>query len=177
MQPKESNTDQLSETAELIRPKPRIGDGIILFMARWFNSGLAPKAPGTFGTLATLPLFYLLKDWRPWSYFSVVLVLSLLGIPISNRAAYLLGKKDPSEVVIDEAAGVLIALGFVLQGPLWLQGVAVLLFRVFDILKPGPIYCIQFWKPYGLGIMIDDIAAGILAGVISLGLGLFISAY
>ena len=148
---------------------PRFGDFFWLLLARWFGCGLFPKAPGTVGTLGTLPLFFLIKSWSPVYYWGLTAALCLVGVAVSDRAAHLLGKKDPSEVVIDEAAGVLIALGAVVDGPLWLQALAVVLFRVFDILKPGPIYKMQYWKPYGLGIMIDDIAAGVVAGALCLG--------
>jgi phosphatidylglycerophosphatase A len=147
-----------------------IWDHGALLLGQWFGTGLSPKAPGTVGSLGTLPLFFLLKD-VPWpAYWAVTLVVSGGGIIVSERCAKLLGEKDPSSVVIDEVAGVMIALGIVRHAPLWVLGVAWLLFRLLDITKPGLIDKAQHWPPYGVGIMADDILAGIVAGVLSLGI-------
>ncbi|HSC87990.1 MAG TPA: phosphatidylglycerophosphatase A, partial [Polyangiaceae bacterium] len=151
--------------------EPRgISDRLALLLAQWFGSGLSPKAPGTVGSLATIPLYWLLRDAPLPLYLGAVAVSIALGIWASGRAAALLGDDDPQSVVIDEVAGVLIALGFV-RGFWPLELMAWLLFRAFDITKPGPIDRVQYLTPAGVGIMADDVLAGLLAGIVALGLG------
>lgn len=146
-----------------------IWDHGALLLGRWFGTGLSPKAPGTVGSLGALPLFFVLRE-TPWPlYWAATLLVCGGGILVSERCAKLLGEKDPSSVVIDEVAGVMISLGMVRHAPLWILALAWGLFRLFDIMKPGIIDKAQHWPPYGVGIMADDILAGIVAGALSLG--------
>jgi phosphatidylglycerophosphatase A len=140
-----------------------------LGIAEWFGSGRLPKAPGTFGSIAALPLAWLLCRLDLAIYWLITIGLVLLGTVAAHQASAIRGEKDPQSVVIDEVVGVLLAIGFVTEGPLWAQGIAVLLFRLFDITKPGPIFHVQDLKPTGLGIMADDVLAGLLAGLLALG--------
>jgi phosphatidylglycerophosphatase A len=140
-----------------------------LLIAQWFGSGRLPKAPGTFGSLAALPLAFGLERLGLPAYCAVALLVTVIGTWAADRASAILGEKDPQSVVIDEVVGVLLAHGFVLSGPLWSQLLAWGLFRLFDIKKPGPIYRSQFLKPNGVGIMADDVLAGIAAGACALG--------
>ena len=145
-------------------------DHSALLLGRWFGTGLSPKAPGTVGSVGALPLFFLLRE-VPWpAYWAVTLLVSGGGILVSERCAKLLGEKDPSSVVIDEVAGVMIALGMVRNAPLWILALAWILFRVLDITKPGLIDRAQHWPPNGVGIMVDDLLAGIFAGLLALGI-------
>jgi len=93
----------------------------------------------------------------------------LVGLVTSQRASVALGEEDPSEVVVDEVAGTLIALGMVRDLGLVAAALALVLFRVFDITKPGLIDRVQRLRPPGLGIMADDVLAGLLAGALVLG--------
>lgn len=136
-------------------------------LALWFGCGKAPKAPGTVGALGALPLFWLMKRMHPVAYGATTLAISAAGIWASQRTAEALGEDDPSSVVIDEVAGVLIALGFVRRRSVRAQALAWVLFRAFDIAKPGPIDDLQDLEPAGVGIMADDLAAGLLAGVVA----------
>jgi phosphatidylglycerophosphatase A len=140
-----------------------------LGIAEWFGSGRLPKAPGTFGSAAALPLALYLGSLSLAEYAATTFALLALGTVAADRASHILGDKDPQSVVIDEVIGVLLAHAFVRTGPLWAQALAWLLFRFFDIKKPGPIYRVQFWKPNGVGIMADDVLAGIVAGASALG--------
>jgi phosphatidylglycerophosphatase A len=142
-------------------------DRLALLLGQWFGTGLAPKAPGTVGSLGALPLFWGMKDFPGAIYWSATVVLSLVGIAISERCAKVLDDKDPSSVVIDEVAGVLIALGLVASSPPHILAVAWVLFRVLDISKPWLIDKAQYLRPSGLGIMADDILAGLVAGAIA----------
>ncbi len=139
-----------------------------LGIAEWFGSGRLPKAPGTFGSVGALPLAWFLGRFDLAVYWVITIGLVLLGTLAAHRASAIRGEKDPQSVVIDEVAGVLLAFGFVTEGPLWAQGIAFLLFRLFDITKPGPIFHVQNLKPTGLGIMADDVLAGLLAGLLAL---------
>jgi phosphatidylglycerophosphatase A len=124
------------------------------------------------GSAAALPLALLLRPLPAYAFIAFAVAISLLGIWASDRSAAILGEEDPQSVVIDEVAGVLLALCFVQNlGPgAW--AMAWSLFRVLDISKPGPIDRIQYLKPAGVGIMADDILAGLAAGAIALALTL-----
>jgi phosphatidylglycerophosphatase A len=140
------------------------------WLATWFGCGYSRVAPGTVGTLGALPLAYALHTLGIVPYWIATLLITALGVWASGAHAAELGKEDPSEVVIDEVAGVLIAIGLAsgLDFRVSLGGVAVavLLFRLFDIWKPGPIDSVQS-LPKGFGVMADDVLAGIAAGLIA----------
>lgn len=147
-------------------PTPQGLDRVALALAEWFGCGRSPIAPGTVGSFGALPLYWALAHLGPLAYALSTLTLSAVGIWASERASVVLDDKDPSRVVIDEVTGVLIALGFVLEGPLWALAISFASFRLLDILKPGPIFKVQFLKPAGFGIMADDLLAGVIAGVV-----------
>lgn len=142
-------------------------DKCILFFCRLGIAGLAPKAPGTWGTaLACLlapfiftPLNYI---WR--SVFLIILFVT--GGLAATRAEEILGQKDPGQVVIDELVGVWLVLLPFPKCNFWLILSAFVCFRVFDIAKPWPIKLTEKWSPGGLsgfGVMIDDVVAGVYA--------------
>ncbi|MFB2777805.1 Phosphatidylglycerophosphatase A [Shewanella putrefaciens] len=134
----------------------------IHFLALGFGSGLAAKAPGTFGTLAAVPLYLLLAQ-LPFSwYLAVTLVCVLAGIYICDKAAKDMGVHDHGAIVWDEVAGLLITMIAAPAGVLWLV-VGFVLFRLFDIIKPWPIRWLDAKVEGGFGIMIDDVLAGIFA--------------
>ena len=141
-------------------------DRSVLLLATWFGSGFSPRAPGTAGTLATLPLFWALLHAPPIALPLATLVVSAVGVWSAQRVAVARGEEDPQIVVIDEAAGVLVALWVGAAGGLWTTLLAAALFRLFDIWKPGPIRSLESLKPPGVGIMADDLAAGLVAGII-----------
>lgn len=132
-------------------------------MAFGFGSGLAPKAPGTFGTIAALPLVCLLSIYSSFfTYALITLIACVAGIWICGRTADDMQVHDDSSIVWDEVAGMLITMWAV---PLSWQSVLLgfLLFRFFDILKPWPISYLDKHVHGGFGIMIDDVLAGIFA--------------
>ncbi len=134
----------------------------IHFLALGFGSGLAAKAPGTFGTLAAVPLYLLLAQLPLSWYLAVTLVCVLAGIYICDKAAKDMGVHDHGAIVWDEVAGLLITMIAAPAGILWLA-VGFVLFRLFDILKPWPIRWLDAKVEGGFGIMIDDVLAGIFA--------------
>jgi phosphatidylglycerophosphatase A len=141
----------------------------VQLLAFGFGSGLAPRAPGTFGTLAALPLYWLLVQ-GPWLFFAAfVLVALLAGIYWCDRAARELGVHDHPGIVWDEIVGYLITLLMIPQGWTWVLA-GFLLFRLLDIWKPWPIRWVDRRVGGGLGIMLDDVLAGLGAGVLLQGL-------
>jgi len=146
-----------------LTPKQIVSDPV-LFLAFGFGSGLAKKAPGTFGTLAAVPLYLALVQAQSLIVYSVVtLLVILVGVWICGQAAEKLGEHDFGGIVWDEIAGFLVTMWLV---PFTWQAVALgfILFRVFDIVKPWPIRWIDRQVHGGLGIMLDDILAGVFAG-------------
>lgn len=130
------------------------------FLAYGFGSGLAPKAPGTFGTLAALPIYLLMQDLPVSVYLLIVLAMFVAGIWLCQRTVDWLKKDDPSAVVWDEIVGYLVAMMLAPSGWTWmLQG--FVLFRFFDIVKPWPVSWADKKLHGGLGIMLDDLVAGI----------------
>lgn len=136
-------------------------------LATWFGCGRSPVAPGTVGTLGALPLHLALRALGPIPYAVAVAAITAAGTWAAQREAERLGEDDPQSVVVDEVAGVLLALliarGTGLKGEL----LAVALFRLFDIWKPGPVDSVQHLEPAGVGIMADDVLAGALAGLVA----------
>ncbi|WP_330148895.1 phosphatidylglycerophosphatase A [Shewanella xiamenensis] len=134
----------------------------IHFLALGFGSGLAAKAPGTFGTLAAVPLYLLLTQLPLSWYLALTLVCVLAGIYICDKAAKDMGVHDHGAIVWDEVAGLLITMIAAPAGILWLA-VGFVLFRLLDILKPWPIRWLDAKVEGGFGIMIDDVLAGFFA--------------
>ena len=135
-------------------------------LATWFYFGKAPKAPGTCGSLATLPFVYALAYFYGMSAVIVfAVIVSLFGIFIADAYAKELNLKDPGEIVIDETAGQAFSLIFAGTN-LWLFALGFALFRLFDISKPWLVGWADKKVNGGLGIMLDDIFAGIFAGII-----------
>ena len=141
------------------------------FLAFGFGSGLAPKMPGTLGTLAALPFVVLLSHYASFNvYLLVTILVCIVGIWICGKTAQDMGVHDDSSIVWDEVAGMLITM---LAVPLSWQTVLIgfVLFRFFDILKPWPISYLDKHVHGGFGIMIDDVLAGGGAlGILHLGL-------
>jgi phosphatidylglycerophosphatase A len=134
----------------------------IHLLAFGFGSGLAPKAPGTFGTLAAIP-FFLLLNQLPLAGYALALVATFgLGIWICDRTARDLGVHDHGGIVWDEFVGLWITL-FIAPPQWWWIVIGFLLFRFFDIVKPFPISWLDRRVKGGLGIMIDDAVAGTFA--------------
>jgi phosphatidylglycerophosphatase A len=127
------------------------------------GAGLFPFAQGTVGTLAGIPLVILLAHRRPLVGALVILILILLAVWSSHVTCRLLANEDPAEVVIDEVAGILITFFLVPFSWLYLC-FGFVLFRVFDILKPYPGRRLEKLEG-GLGIVADDLMAGLYANV------------
>ena len=133
-------------------------------VATFFGAGRLKPGPGTWGSLATVILWALASSQIPiasriWATVAAAAVITLIGIPAATIAARASGLKDPQFVVIDEVAGQLVTLIAVpLAWKTFLAG--LILFRVFDILKPFPIRRLER-LPEGTGIVVDDLGAGL----------------
>ncbi len=133
-------------------------------LATGFGSGLVPVAPGTVGTIAAIP-FYMMFAFLPWTWlFVATLAICLFGPYICGKAADDIGVHDHKAIVWDEFAGLFITMCFV---PFSWTALALgfVLFRIFDVLKPWPISLMDKKLEGGFGIMMDDVAAGLAAGV------------
>jgi phosphatidylglycerophosphatase A len=131
-------------------------------LAFGFGSGLAPKAPGTFGTLAAVPLFLLLSYLSFSEYLFVVIFASIVGIYFCGKTAEDLKVHDHPGIVWDEFAGFWITM-IAVPVSWWSVLLGFALFRLFDIWKPWPIKWVDQHVDGGVGIMLDDVLAGLLA--------------
>lgn len=137
--------------------------------ATFFGIGHLRPGPGTWASLSALLLWWSLArlisaSLQPWVAVGIVVVVTLVGIPAATLVARGAGRKDPSQVVVDEVAGQMIAL---IGVPLFWKPLLAgfILFRVFDIIKPPPLRRLER-MPDGMGIMMDDLGAGFYALVL-----------
>jgi len=137
----------------------------VLLLAFGFGSGLAKKMPGTLGTLAAIPLYLLLMQ-TPVAVYGIFTLLSVVfGILICEQASKKLDVHDFGGIVWDEIAGFLVTMiGLPFSWQSLLAG--FVLFRLFDIVKPWPIKWLDKHVEGGLGIMMDDVLAGVFAALI-----------
>lgn len=156
----------MTRQADPVRPRePRIADlrDPVMCLALGFGSGLAPRAPGTAGSVVGIAVFLVLAPLGPVGLALAWAFLVGIGVPICGAAARKLGQHDHGAIVWDELACVPIALAAVPLSLPWLAA-AWLAFRAFDALKPWPIGWLDRRLAGGLGIMADDVAAALLAG-------------
>jgi phosphatidylglycerophosphatase A len=138
----------------------------VLILATVFGLGYAPVAPGTAGTAGAVVIYYLLFAARSWWAY-VVIWLALLGLSFwaAQKVQDAQGRDDPQIVVIDEAVGYFAAM-FLLP-PTWGYMIAAfLIFRAFDVIKPFPASYFDKKVSNGVGIVMDDVAAGIYTNLV-----------
>jgi phosphatidylglycerophosphatase A len=146
------------------------------WLACGFGSGLAPVAQGTFGSLAALLPWLLLRELPLPLYVLVLLFGFAVGVWACNVASRALGVADHRSLVWDEFIGQWVALLplLVLPAPWWAIVVGFALFRLFDVWKPWPISWLDRRVKGGMGVMVDDVVAGVFAAIVlALGLHLF----
>ena len=132
------------------------------FFGLGFGSGLAPKAPGTFGTLVGFSLFWLISGYTLGVQLIIIAALFIIGIYFCDKTGKALGVADHGAIVWDEIVAMMLVLAFTPNGIVyWL--VAFLLFRLFDIWKPYPICYADAKLKNGFGVMLDDLLAAIYA--------------
>ena len=132
------------------------------FLALGFGSGLIPFMPGTFGSLAALPLLIPFLYLPPITLLIAAVLASAIGIYLCGKTADDMQVHDHGSIVWDEVAGILLTFLWVPLS-LWTVVAGFLLFRFFDIVKPWPIGPVDKYASGGLGIMLDDIIAGLMA--------------
>lgn len=135
-------------------------------ISTWFGVGFIRPAPGTWGTLAAIPFGWAITHFAGTSALAFASIAAYaVGIWSSDYYSRATNSHDASEIVIDEVAGIWLALAF---APVTLIGFALsfILFRAFDIMKPWPIGWLDKNLPGGVGIMSDDMLAGLIAGII-----------
>ena len=148
------------------------GSKTILFLATGCGIGRLPKGSGTFGTFLGIPLAYgiSLLSW-PKAVIATLLII-VFSILIAHIAEKALGKKDPGMVVIDEIVGMMVTLSG-LENDWAVIILGFIFFRTLDIFKPFPIGWLDLKLSGGVGIVADDIAAGVMSNIL-LQLGLYI---
>lgn len=140
----------------------------VQLLAFGFGSGLAPKAPGTAGTVLAVVLYLPLSHLSLVTYSAVVIVAAVLGVWVCEVASRQLGVHDHGGIVWDEFVGFWITMWAVPAGWPWIVA-GFLLFRFFDVVKPWPIGLLDKKVGGGFGIMVDDVIAGLMAcGVLHL---------
>lgn len=132
------------------------------FLALGFGSGLAAKAPGTFGTIAAIPLVYLMSFLSLPVYIAITVLACVIGVYICDKASKDMQVHDHGAIVWDEVAGLMVTFIAAPASGWWLV-LGFILFRFFDILKPWPIKWLDAKVHGGFGIMIDDIIAGVFS--------------
>lgn len=140
----------------------RVWQDPVYFIAFGFGSGLMPVMPGTWGTLAGIPVYLLLVGLSPIVYLTMTFLAFLLGVYVSHCVSRDLGVDDYSGIVWDEVVGYLLTMFLAPEGFAWIV-VGFVLFRVFDVWKPQPIRWIDQYVKGGLGVMLDDVLAAVLA--------------
>ncbi len=149
---------------------------IAWLLATWWGSGCASKAPGTIGSLCSLPLILLASCGGVSVFFSVIVVLFLLGWWATHIVLKTQNRQDPGFVVIDETIGQSVTFLLVAATPIsWCTVVCgFVLFRFFDIVKIWPASFFDKSVHNAFGVMMDDVVAGVYASVVLYGLTMFI---
>lgn len=159
-----ANTNRPKDSEDSNPPRNPVRSPVY-WLAVGLGSGLLPRAPGTAGTLVAVPLVLLMNGMLLWQYLAITAFVVGAGIWICGVAARQLAVHDDPSIVWDEIAGFLITMTAAPPGWLWLV-TGFVLFRLFDITKPWPIRTVDRCVAGGLGIMLDDVLAGIFALIV-----------
>ena len=155
----------MSERSEGAVRSPRsVWRNPIHFLAFGFGSGTVPKGPGTAGTVVAMVIYLLLPDLSAWLQAALIAVTFLLGVWLCGKTADDLGVHDHGGIVWDEFVGYWITMFMAPQAWFW-PLVGFVLFRILDIFKPWPIKWVDQQVKGGMGIMLDDVLAGIMAAL------------
>lgn len=143
----------------------KLRDNAVMFLATGFYIGNLPFAPGTFGSLIGLPLCFALTGISLAPAMLGTLFFILFAVCIADAAEKILKQNDPGCIVIDEIAGMMVTLIGLPFNPITVL-IGFIIFRILDILKPFPIRNLDKRIPGGLGVVADDVAAGIIANLL-----------
>lgn len=136
------------------------------WIACGFGSGLTPKAQGTFGSLAAIVPWLLMRELSVPAWLTIIVVSFAIGVWACDVAGRVLGVADHRSLVWDEFVGLWITLLPALVAPWWAIVAGFALFRLFDVWKPWPIAWFDRRVKGGFGVMLDDVIAGLFAGVV-----------
>ncbi len=142
----------------------RLSTQVIIFLASGAYTGFSPLASGTVGTLVGVAIYFFLPRHNPALYLLIILLSFLAGCWISHKAELIFEQKDSGRIVIDEIVGFFLVMFAIPAKWEWLLG-GFLLFRFFDIVKPTPAHQCEN-LPGGLGVMADDLVAGLYTNLI-----------
>ena len=148
-----------------VRLSTKVWQDPIYFIAFGFGSGLMPIAPGTWGTLAAIPIYLLIAGMSCGAYLTITVAAFILGVAVCDKVSSDLGVHDYSGIVWDEVVGYMLTMFLAPVSILWMI-IGFFLFRIFDIWKPQPIRYVDKHVHGGLGIMLDDVLAAVPAWII-----------
>jgi phosphatidylglycerophosphatase A len=148
-------------------------DTLAKLVATALGAGYAPRAPGTCGTAVAVPLAWALASLSIWQFGLVAVGVTLLGVACAQRADRAWGTEDNQRIVIDEVAGYLFTVLPVDRSGWAPLAVGFVIFRALDILKPPPIRWLDEHLPGGWGVVLDDVAAGVMGAAAMLALDHF----
>ena len=134
------------------------------------GAGYSPLAPGTCGTAVTVPLAWALASVDLPSYAVICVAVIVVGIWAASIADRVWASHDSGRIVIDEVAGYLVTMALVSRADPWSLGIGFIVFRVLDIVKPPPVRWLDEHVPGGAGVVLDDVAAGVIGAAIMFGL-------
>jgi phosphatidylglycerophosphatase A len=151
---------------------------LVLYLS-WFGAGRVPKAPGTFGTLASLPFIYAwsLFDFSIWINFSFIAIMTVLACLAADHVQRQLNVQDPQWIVVDEVIGMALTWAIVKPTtfPLWIT--CFVAFRFFDIVKIWPASYFDKRVKNGAGTILDDVVSGVFAGIFVYALSTFLQRF
>ncbi len=146
--------------------KYTFSEKIVLALATFLGLGFMPKAPGTFGTLGGVLIYFLAALLAPkWFLYVITFLIIGLSIFIAHKAGQIFNETDDGRIVIDEVAGYLVATLFVPNFSWLLALLFFASFRLFDITKPWPASYFDKKVKNGFGVTMDDVVAGVYAGL------------
>ena len=135
-------------------------------LATALGAGYSPIAPGTCGTAVAVPLAWALAELPLWQFLVIALAVTLVGVWAAATADRAWGTHDSGRIVIDEVAGYLVTVALVDRTSWIVLGIGFVVFRFFDIVKPPPVRWIDEHLPGGWGVVLDDIAAGVMGAAV-----------
>ena len=148
-------------------------NAISKLVATALGAGYSPVAPGTCGTLVAVPLVWALAGLPIWQFALVTVAVTAIGIVAAQRADHAWGTHDSGRIVIDEVAGYMVTMLPVARDHWATLAIGFVVFRLFDIVKPPPVRWLDQHLPGGWGVVLDDIAAGVMGAIVMAVLGHF----
>jgi phosphatidylglycerophosphatase A len=139
-------------------------------VASAFGAGYSPVAPGTCGTAVAVPLAWVCRDVDIVPFLALVAGVTVIGIVAAQQADRAWGTHDSGRIVIDEVAGYLATMALVDRGSWRALAIGFVVFRALDIVKPPPVRWIDENVPGGAGVVLDDVAAGVMGAAVMVGL-------